>query len=117
MGYGPCGLITGSVLLMPKKQSLSLTCSRSRVPAEKGPARERNCSWPWSGSLQGLVRKVPCDGLMGGHSTTTSLVVGIRMVHILALGADMKTYEPTSQRVRSAWRTVRRARSFSMELI
>jgi hypothetical protein len=65
-----------SVLLLPKIRCLLLACSPSPPQVERGPRRKRNCGGPWSGSSQGALR--------AGHSTSTSLVVGIWKANFLA---------------------------------
>ena len=76
-GYGPDGYITEfGAANAEDTRCLLLACSPSPPQAERGPRRKGNCGSPWSGSSTGA--------LMAGHSTSTSLVVGIWMAHILA---------------------------------
>jgi hypothetical protein len=82
-GYGPDGYIA-EFGADDAKDSVLVTDLQPPPPppptpppqAKRGPRRQRNCGWPWSGSSQGALR--------AGHSTSASLVVGIWKAHILA---------------------------------
>jgi hypothetical protein len=75
-GYGPGGYITEFGAADAGGTVLVTGLQPTPPQAERGPRRKRNCGWPWSGSSQGALR--------AGHSTSTSLVVGIWKANFLA---------------------------------